>query len=64
MLRSVGYSPGASVTQRPRKYASVQSCHEPLRMITDEARSLKPRLAKFEIVWSETNERPRKPSCS
>ena len=27
-------------------------------MITDDARSLKPRLAKFEIVWSETNERP------
>ena len=63
MLRSDGYSPGRSVTQRPRKYASVQSCHEPLRMITDDARSLKPSSAKFEIVWSDTNERPRKLSC-
>ena len=64
MLRKVGYSPGASVTHRPRKKASEQSCHVPLRMTTDEARSLKPTSAKFEIDWSATKERPRKASFS
>src|SRR6185436_7429335 len=64
MLRSVGYSPGGSVSQRPRNCVSVQSCHVPLRITTDDARSLKPRLAKLEIDWSATNEAPRKLSCS
>src|SRR4030095_8491808 len=44
------YWPRSSVTQRPRKYASEQSCQLPRLITTDEARSLKPWSAR---LWIE-----------
>jgi hypothetical protein len=61
---SDGYSPRSSVTQRPRKNASVQICHEPLRMVTDDARSLNPEPAKSETELVAVKRRPLKPSFS
>src|SRR5262249_51960250 len=62
MLRSDAYSPRPTVTQRPRKYVSEQTCQLPLFTMTDDARSLKPTLSKFEIAWLAVNDRPPKPS--
>ena len=50
MARSDEYSPGPSVTQLPRKYASSQSCQRPLRTVADDALSLNPLSLRFDTL--------------
>src|SRR6266542_944302 len=58
IAESAGESPLQSVTQRARKYAALQSCQLPPWMTTDDARSLKPTLARSDTDCVAVKRRP------